>query len=360
MVAGVAAARPRDGRGAQVDDRAYRHGWRVVHPGVYALVRAPLSRRQRWIAADLSAPGTVCCASERGGLLGLPAVGGRLRAPCRAPGAVDRGAWARCSLPRSTTLEGQTTVHDGHPDRRWRSGRSMDLARAPRDGINWEGRSARHPAEDDHGQRDRARILRGQRGTAVLPGPVRPLRDDPVPPVPQRRGGPRRWRSSTTRGVRAPQVNVQVGRGIEADLVWRRRKLLIEIDGGQFHRFPDEDARKEAAWRAPATPSVASRPTTSTSGPSVLLCPGERPFHPDMTGWRGRSRARAQNSSGACGPTQATASASGSIAAGRLGDLVDGHRVERGDLGLVVDRLAVDDQLRRRRTAPPRWCSRRR
>jgi very-short-patch-repair endonuclease len=51
-------------------------------------------------------------------------------------------------------------------------------------------------------------------------------------------------------GVPAPEVNVQVGRsGPEADLVWRPWKLIVEIDGGQFHQFPDEDARKEAIWR---------------------------------------------------------------------------------------------------------------
>ena len=26
--------------------------------------------------------------------------------------------------------------------------------------------------------------------------------------------------------------------------------MIVEIDGPQFHQFPDEDARKERVWRA--------------------------------------------------------------------------------------------------------------
>ena len=50
-------------------------------------------------------------------------------------------------------------------------------------------------------------------------------------------------------GIEQPRVNVRVAE-IEADYVWRGWKLIIEVDGGQFHMFGDEDARKEAAWTA--------------------------------------------------------------------------------------------------------------
>jgi very-short-patch-repair endonuclease len=49
-------------------------------------------------------------------------------------------------------------------------------------------------------------------------------------------------------GVERPRVNTRVG-GEEADLVFPERQLIIEIDGPQFHRFPDEDGRKERVWR---------------------------------------------------------------------------------------------------------------
>jgi very-short-patch-repair endonuclease len=44
-------------------------------------------------------------------------------------------------------------------------------------------------------------------------------------------------------------VNMRIN-GEEADLVWPSRKRIIEIDGPQYHRFPEEDARKQRAWEA--------------------------------------------------------------------------------------------------------------
>jgi hypothetical protein len=38
--------------------------------------------------------------------------------------------------------------------------------------------------------------------------------------------------------------------GIEADLSWPSRRLIVEVDGGPFHQDVGEDARKEAAWQA--------------------------------------------------------------------------------------------------------------
>jgi very-short-patch-repair endonuclease len=40
-------------------------------------------------------------------------------------------------------------------------------------------------------------------------------------------------------------VNIEVA-GEEADLTWPRRRRIVEIDGPDFHRFPAEDARKQA------------------------------------------------------------------------------------------------------------------
>ena len=34
----------------------------------------------------------------------------------------------------------------------------------------------------------------------------------------------------------------------EADLAWPDLKRIIEIDGPQYHRFPEEDARKQGIW----------------------------------------------------------------------------------------------------------------
>lgn len=50
-------------------------------------------------------------------------------------------------------------------------------------------------------------------------------------------------------GLPVPELNVPIA-GLEADLVWRDRHLIVEVDGGPFHLDVGEDARKEAAWRA--------------------------------------------------------------------------------------------------------------
>ncbi|MEA2375586.1 MAG: hypothetical protein QOD53_2049, partial [Thermoleophilaceae bacterium] len=47
-------------------------------------------------------------------------------------------------------------------------------------------------------------------------------------------------------GLPLPRVNVKVG-GEEADLVFDG--VIVEIDGPQYHRFREEDARKAEIWR---------------------------------------------------------------------------------------------------------------
>ena len=46
-----------------------------------------------------------------------------------------------------------------------------------------------------------------------------------------------------------PRVNTRIA-GEEADLAWPERRLIIEIDGPQYHHFPDEDTRKQRIWEA--------------------------------------------------------------------------------------------------------------
>jgi very-short-patch-repair endonuclease len=46
-----------------------------------------------------------------------------------------------------------------------------------------------------------------------------------------------------------PRLNVRID-DEEADLSWRRARVIVEIDGAPFHQDVGEDARKEALWRA--------------------------------------------------------------------------------------------------------------
>ena len=49
-------------------------------------------------------------------------------------------------------------------------------------------------------------------------------------------------------GAEAPLVNVLIA-GEEADLAFPGRRVIVEIDGPQYHLFREEDARKAAVWR---------------------------------------------------------------------------------------------------------------
>jgi len=49
--------------------------------------------------------------------------------------------------------------------------------------------------------------------------------------------------------VELPTVNTRIA-GEEADLAWPDRRLIIEIDGPQYHLFPEQDAGKELRWKA--------------------------------------------------------------------------------------------------------------
>jgi very-short-patch-repair endonuclease len=42
-------------------------------------------------------------------------------------------------------------------------------------------------------------------------------------------------------------VNRQVS-GKEADFVWPDRRLIVEVDGPQYHQFKEEDERKQRRW----------------------------------------------------------------------------------------------------------------
>ena len=50
-------------------------------------------------------------------------------------------------------------------------------------------------------------------------------------------------------GAPLPELNATVA-GEEADLVDRDRLVIVEIDGPQYHRFREDDERKQRRWEA--------------------------------------------------------------------------------------------------------------
>ena len=230
-----------------IDHRLEDHRWRVVHSGVYALTRASLTRQQLWMAATLTAPGTVLSHASAGACWGFRPWTARFEAVTR-PGTGGPKRVAGVLVCRSRALTGDITSNDGIPITTaartlidlaaglapWR------LARSLREVLRLGATTtpdlltglARH---------------RGRRGTAALLELVTQYAD-----LPHRRArsDPELLALYLLReaGIPVPRLNVRIA-GEEADLVWTDRKLIIEIDGPQFHQINSEDARKTAAWR---------------------------------------------------------------------------------------------------------------
>lgn len=83
-------------------------------------------------------------------------------------------------------------------------------------------------------------------------------------------------------GASPPAVNVLVA-GEEADLVSYEQRLIVELDGPQFHLFITEDARKQAAWeragfvvRRLPTDDVYDRPHLLLAAATAPVTPEER------------------------------------------------------------------------------------
>jgi hypothetical protein len=85
-------------------------------------------------------------------------------------------------------------------------------------------------------------------------------------------------------GVEIPRVN-EVFAGEEADFCWAEPKDIIEIDGPQWHRFKEDDARKTRAWaeagfrtqRIATTLLFADPPSLLRLAPPPGPGPGPRP-----------------------------------------------------------------------------------
>lgn len=227
---------------------ARRAGWRIVHPGVYALTHAPLTGLQRWMAAALTAPDTYLSHLSAANCWRFHMTDAALETVTRIGSGGPRrlgGVLVR----RSNQLSSETTLCREIPITA--PARTLiDIAAAlPERAI---GRAFREAARlEVLTARDLAKALRrhrGRRGTRVLWDLTERYSSLPY----------RRTRSNAEAraleilhdaSVSSPKVNLRVARE-EADLVWPDRHVIIEIDGRQFHRFSDEDMRKQSIWEA--------------------------------------------------------------------------------------------------------------
>jgi very-short-patch-repair endonuclease len=221
----------------------------IVEEGVFAI--APVLEHEkwgRWMGATLTAPGTVLsheCACLAYGALSLepdfvtvtrPGHGG----PRRHGGVLVR---------RSATLAGDVTNLKGVPITTMPR-TLLDIA----GGISDRGlaRAVREAVRLEHitliALGDALGKYRGRRGSRRLAEVVARYSGLPLE---RARSGAEVRAMEILRDARRrlPELNRRIA-GEEADVSWRRERVIIEIDGGPFHLDVGEDARKQARWEA--------------------------------------------------------------------------------------------------------------
>ena len=221
-------------------------GWRRMHRGVFLLTSSPPTRKQLWWAAALTSPNSYLSHGSAGACYGFHRFSRGYEVITR-PGRGGRRRHGGVLVFRSTTLEDEVTRFEGIPITT--AARVLvDLAagldderlgRAFRESIRLKRTTARRVLECA----GRHMAASGSSRLAALARryahiPYHRTRSDPEG---------RALELLHEAGVH-PEVNVRIA-GEEADIVLREPKVILEIDGPQFHQFADEDARKAAIWR---------------------------------------------------------------------------------------------------------------
>lgn len=220
----------------------------IVEEGVYAV--SPVLEHDdlgRWMGATLTSPDTYLSresASCAWGILSFE----RPLATVTRPGSGGPRRFGGMLVHRSSTLDGECTVHRGIPittvprtllDLACCVSQKA-LAKALRESIRLELATV-------HGLGDWLGDFRRRRGAGRLAMALARYRGLPIE---RARSGAeiRALEVLRSAGRPMPRLNVHVA-GEEADLSWPGERLIIEIDGRPFHLDIGEDARKELTWR---------------------------------------------------------------------------------------------------------------
>jgi hypothetical protein len=231
-----------------IDRRLRERGWRMVHPGVYALSNAPLTRCQLWMAATLTTPESVLSHASAGACWGFRPFDGSFETVTR-PGSGGPERLGSLLVLRSSTLDGDITRHEGivittAPRTLIDLAPHLDagaIRRAFRESLRLKTTTVQSLLRtlDRHRGRRGTRLLR-ELATGYATLPYHRTRSDPESLA---------LEVFHDAGIQPPRPNTRIA-GEEADLAWPERRLIIEIDGPQYHQFPEEDARKQRQWEA--------------------------------------------------------------------------------------------------------------
>jgi hypothetical protein len=231
-----------------IDHRVSTGRWVIVEQAVFAIAPVLDDEWGAWMGATLTAPGTVLSRASAGAAYGF-ALAPRGFVTVTRPGSGGPRRVGGIKEYRSSTLDGECAELRGVPIT------SVDrtlldlandlgeraLARAVREAVRLKMTTV--PELIDYlGLRTK------RRGARKLAGVL--ARYTGLPLERARSGAEvRALELIRAAGHPLPQLNVCIA-GEEADLIWRRQRLIIEIDGGPFHLDDGEDTRKQAVWEA--------------------------------------------------------------------------------------------------------------
>jgi very-short-patch-repair endonuclease len=217
-----------------------------VFDGVFAVAPLLDEQRTRWMAATLTTPDSVLSHASAGTAWGFRLFNAQFEIVTR-PGSgglrrLDGVLVCRSRNIEATTLRGipittpERTLIDLAPQLDDRA-----LARAVREAIRRRTTSpselfialARH---------------RGRRGTRRLHATVSRYAGLPLH---RTKSDAEALALERLRDAgHPPQDNNKEIAGEEADLIWREHRLIVELDGPQFHLDASEDLRKQRIWEA--------------------------------------------------------------------------------------------------------------
>ena len=218
----------------------------AVEQGVFAIAPVLEDDWGRWMAATLTAPGSVLSHMSAAVAWGLLSVPRRVECATR-PGSGGPRRHGGVLAYRSSTLDGDVVTNRDIPITSVprtlldlaRTVGDRALARALRESVRLELTGLASLG-------DRLEEYRGRRGSRRLAETVARYAGLPLE---RARSGAEIRALEVLRDANRPlpRLNVRIA-GEEADLSWPSERLVIEIDGGPFHLDVGEDARKQRTW----------------------------------------------------------------------------------------------------------------
>ena len=211
----------------QIDRRIRARRLQRVHNGVYAVGHRVLTVEGRWMAAVLAAgPGAVLSHASAAAAWDLRRTGARMIDVTIASRAGrDRRPGIR--IHRSATLtDADTAVHRGIPITT-PARTIVDLART----LNGRALEQLVDLADQRGLIDFADLRTANSASlqAVLASFSHAATRSELEE--------RFLKLCDDHGIPRPETNTRI-EGIEVDFVWRDRRLIVEVDGYEFHRSP--------------------------------------------------------------------------------------------------------------------------